>query len=185
VQRGDDWASSKRFTNRATGNTTRVTRGDQGGMISRRGEGGSGFVGQRGDNVYAGRDGNAYRRDQNGNWSKWDSGGWNQVQRPEGDSVRDSMLNDRARDRERQNGNRGQSDSARGERVSGSTRGQVDPSTYRNLQRDRANRSEGSRRSSDFGTYNRSSGSSRSAGSFRSGGGRGGGGFRGGGGRRR
>ncbi|HET6647130.1 MAG TPA: hypothetical protein VFH01_07370 [Pyrinomonadaceae bacterium] len=186
VQRGDDWASTKRFTNRATGNTTRVTRGDQGGMISRRGEGGSGFVGQRGDNVYAGRDGNAYRRDQNGNWSKWENGGWNQVQRPEGDAVRDSMLNDRARDRERQNANRGQRDSARGERVSGSTRGQVDPSTYRNLERDRANRSEGARRSIDSGTYSRSSGSSRSAGSFRGGGfSRGGGGFRGGGGRRR
>ena len=184
VQRGDDWASTKRFTNRATGNTTRVTRGDQGSMIRRRGEGGTGFVGQRGDNVYAGRDGNVYRRDQNGNWSKWENGSWGQAQRPERDAVRDSMLNDRARDRERQNANRGQMDNARGERTSGSSRGQLDSSTYRNLERDRANRSEGARRSSDFGTYNRSS--RGSAGSYRGGGGfrGGGGGFRGGGRRR-
>jgi hypothetical protein len=38
VQRGDDWVNTKRFTNSA-GNTTRITRGDQGGVISRRGPG--------------------------------------------------------------------------------------------------------------------------------------------------
>src|SRR5262245_23670022 len=113
VQRGDDWVNTKRFTNSA-GNTTRVTRGDQGGMISRRGENGSGFVGQRGDNVYAGRDGNVYRRDQNGNWSKWDNGSWNSPQRGD-NSVRDSMLNDRARTQERQD--RARADGARGNGV--------------------------------------------------------------------
>src|SRR5262249_61048686 len=95
VKRGDDWASTKRFTNRQ-GETTRVTRGENGGMINRRGEG---FVGKQGDNVYAGRDGNAYRRDANGNWSKWENGGWNQVQKP-GKSVCGSMLNESARQRE-------------------------------------------------------------------------------------
>ena len=67
-------------------------------MINRSGQG---FVGKQGDNVYAGRDGNAYRRDANGNWSKWENGGWNSAQRPD-NSVRDSMLNDSARQRERQ-----------------------------------------------------------------------------------
>jgi len=185
VQRGDDWASTKRFTNRATGNTTRVTRGDEGGMIRRKGEGGTGGIGARGDNVYAGRDGNVYRRDQNGNWSKWGDGSWNNLQRPErSSSARDSLLNDRARAQERQGGNRPtQGDGARGERAGQvSNRSQVDPSTFRSLERDRANRMEGSRRSNDFGTYNRSSSRSSSAGSFRGGGGsRGGGGFRGGG----
>jgi hypothetical protein len=47
VKRGDDWASTKRFTNRQ-GETTRITRGDQGGIINRRGEG---FVGKQGDNA--------------------------------------------------------------------------------------------------------------------------------------
>src|SRR6266536_1844032 len=185
VQRGDDWASTKRFTNRNTGNTTRVTRGDEGGMIRRRGEDGSGFVGKRGDNVYAGRDGNVYRRDENGNWNKWENGGWNQVQKPDrGNSVRDSMLNENAKQREQQNRNLpSQKDTPRGDRASQSaTTRQLDTSTFRTLERDRAARKEGVQRSRDFGTYQRSGGN---AGGFRSGGGsRGGGGFRGGGRRR-
>ena len=178
VQRGDDWVNTKRFTNSA-GNTTRVTRGDQGGMISRRGPNGGGFVGTKGDNVYAGRDGNVYRRDSNGNWSKWDNGSWNSAQRPEqrGDSsVRDSMMNDRARNTER-------SDRARGERAANTSgSGQIDRGTMGTLERDRAARSSGAQRSRDFGTYNRSR-SSGSMGGSRGGGGfsRGGGGFRGGG----
>jgi hypothetical protein len=179
VQRGDDWVNTKRFTNSA-GNTTRVTRGDQGGMISRRGPNGGGFVGTKGDNVYAGRDGNVYRRDANGNWSKWDNGNWNSAQRPErGDgSVRDSMLNDRARNTER-------SERARGERAGNAGGGQIDRGTMSGLERDRAARSMGSQRSRDFGSYSRSrsSGSVGGYGGSRGGGGfsRGGGGFRGGG----
>jgi hypothetical protein len=188
VQRGDDWASTKRFTNRATGNTTRVTRTDQGGMITRRGDDGRGFVGKSGDNVYAGRDGNVYRRDESGTWNKWDNGSWNPVQKPEGhNSVRDSMLNDSARQRERQERNLpSQRDSARGERTgqSMSRPGQMDLSTYGGLERDRAARREGAQRTRDSGTYRSRGGGS--AGSYRGGGGfsRGGGGFRGGGGRR-
>ena len=178
VQRGDDWVNTKRFTNSA-GNTTRVTRGDQGGMISRRGPDGGGFVGSRGDNVYAGRDGNVYRRDQNGNWSKWENGSWTSPNRPEQrNAARDSMLNDRARADER----------ARGDRAgSGSDR-----STVGSLERDRAARSSGSQRTRDTGSYNRNRSSNAgsysrgsmsrgSSGGFRGGGG---GGFRGGGRRR-
>jgi hypothetical protein len=175
VQRGDQWASTKRFTNRATGNTTRVTRGDEGGMIRRRGEGGTGGIGARGDNVYAGRDGNVYRRDQNGNWSKWDNGSWNSAQRPE-QLPGDNLLNDRARQRERNN--------AGGERV-GNRPNQMDRSTYNSLERDRTNRNEGSRRAKDSNAYRNRGGN---AGSYRGGGYRGGGmrggGFRGGGRRR-
>jgi hypothetical protein len=178
VQRGDDWVNTKRFTNSA-GNTTRVTRGDEGGMISRRGQNGSGFVGSKGDNVYAGRDGNVYRRDANGNWQKWDNGSWNSPNRPEQRSdARDSMLNDRARAQER-------SDRARGDGVgnSSSSRGsQIDRGTMNSLERDRAARSTGSQRSRDYGNYSRSrsSSSGSSVGGYR--GSSGGGGFRGGGG---
>ena len=180
VQRGDDWVNTKRFTNSA-GNTTRVTRGDQGSMISRRGPDGGGFIGSKGDNVYAGRDGNAYRRDQNGNWSKWENGSWNSVLSPEQrNSARDSMMNDRARQQERLN----RRDNATGERAGQVSPGnQMDSSTFRSLERDRAARSEGTRRSNDYGSYSRSRGS---AGSYRGGGFSrgGGGGFRGGGRRR-
>lgn len=184
VQRGDNWASTKRFTS-SSGNTTRVTRGSEGGtLVNRRGEG---FVGKQGDNVYAGRDGNAYRRDQSGNWSKWENGQWNQVQKPDG-SVRDRMLSDEGRQRERVS-NR---DGVTGDRIgqSGNRPTQVDRGTYQNLNRDMGGRREGAQRSRDFQTYqNRSISRPSNPGSYRGGGGGfsrgGGGGFRGGGGRRR
>src|SRR6266536_4670881 len=97
-----------------------------------------------------------------------------------GDSVRDSMLNENAKQREQQNRNLpSQKDTPRGDRASQSaTTRQLDTSTFRTLERDRAARKEGVQRSRDFGTYQRSGGN---AGGFRSGGGsRGGGGFRGG-----
>jgi hypothetical protein len=188
VKRGDDWASTKRFTNSA-GNTTRVTRGSGGGtLVNQRGEG---FIGKQGDNIYAGRDGNAYRRDANGNWSKYENGKWNSVQRPENlpsANQRDSFLNDNARNRERQNGD------ARGDRTgagNASRPSQLDSGTYRNLEGDRSKRMEGAQRTRDQRTYqNRTQSRPSNQGSYRSApsmprGGMGGGGFRGGGGRRR
>jgi hypothetical protein len=189
VVRGDDWANTKRFTNRATGETTRFTRTDSGGAISRRGPDGGGFVGKGGDSVYAGRDGNVYRRDGSGNWSKWDNGSWNQVQKPDRDSVRDNMTNDNARARDRDSSVRDSmmNDSAR------TRERQMDRGTYQNLERDRASRNTGAQRTRDLDGYRSRGGGN--AGSYRgggmsrpSGGGGfrgGGGGFRGGGGRRR
>jgi len=188
VTRGDNWANTKRFTNSA-GNTTRVTRGSGGGTVVNRS--GGGFVGAKGDNVYAGRDGNAYRRDANGNWSKFENGGWNNVQRPEGATQRDTrryiFLNDNAKNRDRQNPN------ARGNGT-GSAR-QLDGSTYKGLEGDRAKRMEGAQRARDQRNYHnrtqsRPSSRPSSSGSYRGGGYggggyRGGGGFRGGGGGRR
>ncbi len=178
VKRGDDWASTKRFTNRQ-GETTRVTRGEQGGMINRRGEG---FVGKQGENIYAGRDGNAYRRDQSGNWSKWENGQWSQVQRPDGaPSARDRMLNNDARQRERL-GTDGITGARVGERGNRPT--QMDQSTLKNLNRDASGRREGAQRSRDFGSYqNRSFSRPPNVGGYR-GGGFSRGGFRGGGRRR-
>jgi hypothetical protein len=157
VQRGDDWAKTNRYTNRATGNTTRTIRTDEGGAITRRGgPGGGGFVaGGEGGNVYAGQDGNVYRRD-NGTWQKYDNGGWSNTDRQPGDGS--------AQPRDR---------STTGQRPS-----TLDSSTRDQLNRDAAARREGSQRTRDYGNYR--SGSSRSTGSYRGGGGRGGGG-RGGG----
>lgn len=131
VQRGDDWAQTNRVTNRATGNTTRVTRTDEGAAISRRGgPGGSGFVaGSDEGNIYAGRDGNVYKRD-GGSWSKYDNGGWNNVQQPTGERATQ-------------------------------------------LDRDSTARTQGSQRTRDYSSYERSGGAR--AGSYRGGGGRGGG----------
>jgi hypothetical protein len=35
------------------------------------------------NNLYAGHDGNAYKRDDNGDWSKWENGGWQPVNPPQ------------------------------------------------------------------------------------------------------
>jgi hypothetical protein len=126
-------------------------------MISRRGPEGGGFVGARGDNVYAGRDGNVYRRDQGGNWQKWDNGSWNSPNRPtQNNAARDSMLNDRARQTERQT----RDNAARGDRAGQSTSRstQMDRSTRSNLNRDRAARMNGHNVTATIGTYNRSGG---------------------------
>ena len=85
MQRGDEWATTSRVTNRATGTTTRVTQGSGGGAaVSRNpaGAGGGSFAGQSGSgDVYAGHDGNVYRK-QGDSWQKYDNGGWNNVQQP-------------------------------------------------------------------------------------------------------
>jgi hypothetical protein len=170
VQRGDDWARTNRYTNRATGNTTRTIRTDEGGAVTRRGD--QGFVGAgSGGDVYAGRDGNVYRRD-NGTWQKYENGGW---------SNTDRQPADRPTPRE------GSTATQRAGTTSSTNRATTDGGTTSQLDRDAAARREGTQRTGDYGTYRSGSGSgTRSTGSYRGGsGGTRGGGMRGGGGRRR
>jgi hypothetical protein len=77
VTRGNDWATTSRVTNNLTGNTTRVTRGSDGGAaVTRRGpQGSGGAVRTEGGDVYAGRDGNVYKRGEGGGWESYDPGG--------------------------------------------------------------------------------------------------------------
>jgi hypothetical protein len=73
VARGDQWASTSRYTNRATGNTTRVTQGSGGGEAITRntpGPGGGGVARTGSGDVYAGRDGNVYKKEAGGGWSE-------------------------------------------------------------------------------------------------------------------
>jgi hypothetical protein len=83
VQRGDNWAQTTRATDNITGTTARVTRTDDGGVLSRSGPGGSGFVAAGEEGVYAGRDGNVYRRADGGGWQKYENGSWGTTQRPD------------------------------------------------------------------------------------------------------
>jgi hypothetical protein len=163
VQRGDDWASTNRYTNNRTGNTTRTIRTDEGNAVTRRGDNGFAAAGS-GGNVYAGNDGNVYRR-ENGTWQKYDNGGWSNTPNQPGDRPTPSGTN--------RTGNTGTAS--------------ANPTTQQ-LNRDSAARAEGVQRSSDYGSYRGGSGTS-GTGSYRGGGGasRGGGGgaSRGGGGRRR
>jgi len=202
VKRGDDWASTKRFSNNVTGNTTRLTRTEQGGAITRKGENGRGFVGKQGDNIYAGSDGNVYRRDGSGNWQKYENGSWTDPNR-----TRDSFLSPEARDRERGQrdqaanrdraanrdgvGNRDRQPGAGNLDMSG-LRGngnRLDPGTMQRLNQDSRNRERAQQQMRQRDSFQRSGGYNRGSygGMSRGGGGmsRGGGGMRGGGGRRR
>ena len=81
VRRGDEWAATSRVTSNVTGNTTRATRTNEGGAaVSRRGAQGGGVVGTTGSGeVFAGRDGNVYRK-QGDSWQQYGGGGWSEAQ---------------------------------------------------------------------------------------------------------
>jgi len=178
VQRGDQWASTNRVTNRATGTTTRTTRTSEGGgAITRNtpGPGGGGVARTGSGDVYAGRDGNVYRN-QGGSWQKYENGNWGSVNRPTQQSG----------------GRTGAAGTSAGTTATRDRAG-AGASTYSGggtmdqLNRDRGARAEGTQRTRDYGSYSsgrssgssyRSSGSSRSSGGYRGGGGRGGGGGR-------
>ena len=116
------------------------------------------------------------------------------MQKPEGsNSIRDSMMNDKARQRAGDNSrlnNDGTRDNRLGDSVNRAS--QMETGTFRNLERDRAGRTEGTQRMRDQKTFqNRTTSRPSNMGSYRGGGGGGfsrggGGGFsRGGGGGRR
>jgi hypothetical protein len=184
VQRGDQWASTNRYTNRQTGNTTRVTQGSGGGeSIRRTGPGGStSTIGRTGSgDVYAGRDGNVYRRNGD-SWQQYDgSGNWSNVAT---DQQR-QQAQQRA-DQARTNAQAGQTSRTgaeagtmkAGERPGAGAGG---GNTVGQLNSDAAARSRGSERTSNWSSGRSSGGSSYKAG----GGARSGGTSRGGGGRRR
>ena len=76
--RGDDWARSRHVT------TARGTVGgiqsSQGSAAWARGAGGGTVAKGSNNNVFAGKDGNLYRKDASGNWSQYGGGGsWNPV----------------------------------------------------------------------------------------------------------
>jgi hypothetical protein len=86
VQRGDQWATTSRVTNNRTGTTTRATQGSGGGAaVTRNGPQGTSGVARTGSgDVYAGRDGNVYRKQTGGGWQQYDSGSgnWNSGHQP-------------------------------------------------------------------------------------------------------
>jgi hypothetical protein len=72
-------------------------------MRYRTSDGNSGFVGRHGDDLYAGRDGNVYRRTDNG-WQNFDNGKWNSVDR--GDLNRPTQNRDSINSLDRQRSQR-------------------------------------------------------------------------------
>ena len=145
VQRGDQWAATARTTSNA-GVTRRATQTSGGGESYRRtGPGGnSTTVGRTGSgDVYAGHDGNVYRK-QGDSWQKYGDSGWSGVNQPT------QQQRQQAQDRAASSG--------------------WDSSTAGQVNRDSAARAEGQRRTSDASAA-RSGGSSRATSSYRPSGG--------------
>ncbi len=186
VRRGDDWAQTAHVQNYRQGTTTRAARNDDGaGAITRSDRGGSRSTIARteGGDVYAGRDGNVYRRTEGGGWEQSNgSGGWNPV---DGNSPQAQQARDRAAQASAQR------DGARGtQRGGGASAGTTSAGTTssgwggsaqgRQLEGDSSARTSGNQRTTDRSGWQSSGGSRAGAGSYR-----GGGAARGGGGRRR
>jgi hypothetical protein len=147
-------------TNNVTGTTTRVTQGDGGaGAITRNTPGGGGGVArtESGD-IYAGKDGNVYRKEGD-SWQKYGEGGWSGVEGPT------QAQRDQAQQRTQAAGSQARDRAA----ASG-----WDSSTRSQVTRDSAARAQGAQRTRDYSAVR--SGASSRAGSYRaSGGARGGG----------
>ena len=78
VTKGDKWAQTGHYTD--SRGTVAGARGSEGGkVVGGSGQNGKGFVGQSGGgDVYAGKDGNAYKKTGSG-WQQYENGGWNPV----------------------------------------------------------------------------------------------------------
>jgi hypothetical protein len=78
VTKGDKWAQTGHYTD--SRGTVAGARGSEGGrVVGGSGQNGSGFVGQSGSgDFYAGKDGNAYKKTENG-WQQYENGAWNPV----------------------------------------------------------------------------------------------------------
>ena len=141
VQRGDQWASTNRVTNRATGTTTRTTRTDSGAAaVTRRGPGAdSGVVRTGSGDVYAGRDGNVYKRQDGGGWQQHENGNWGDRPTPQANS---STMDQLDRDYGARTEGRQRTSDYNSYRSSGSSRA----SSYRSSGGSRGGRGGGGRR---------------------------------------
>jgi hypothetical protein len=147
VARGDQWAQTSRVTNNR-GTTTRVTQGSGGNTAITRNPVGvgnaSGVVRTESGDIYAGRDGNVYKREE--------GGGWSDVNRPEPTGQ--------ARDRAATSG------------LDASTRGQLDRDRAARAEGATRTRDASSMRGSGGSSTSMRSGSYRPSGGARGGGGR-------------
>src|SRR5580704_7121093 len=81
VTNGSNWAEAGHYSN-ANGTVAGfdTSKGSAGAGVTTK-NGNSGFVAKdaNNNNVYAGADGNVYKKDSNGDWSKWSDGSWTPV----------------------------------------------------------------------------------------------------------
>jgi hypothetical protein len=81
VTNGDNWAQAQHVANsQGAAGSFQTSKGSAGAGVTGA-NGNSGFVAKdaNNNNVYAGADGNVYKKDSSGNWSKYDNGSWTPV----------------------------------------------------------------------------------------------------------
>jgi hypothetical protein len=150
VSRGSGWAAAGHVTT-AEGTRARMTTSEGGRAVAGSGQYGQGVVGRSaaGD-VYAGKDGNAYKRDQSGNWQKYENGGWSQ---PKSSQEVRSQLESSGRVSDSSSFQRPESSSY--ERPGGGASQRVDASQFSGLDREAAARERGAQQSQRFQNSNR------------------------------
>jgi hypothetical protein len=178
VQRGDNWAQTAHRENYRTGTSSSGIRTSEGGgAVSRSGPGGDRTtVGRtQGGDIYAGHDGNVYRRTEGGGWEQSNgSGSWSPSDGARVDQARQQAgSGDRAGTTASGQSRAGTSGATAGAAAAGGGSGQLD--------RDSSARTSGNTRTTNRSGWESSGGTRSGAGSY--GGSRGG--ARGGGGRRR
>lgn len=134
VQQGDNWAQTQRVTD-ANGNTHWAAQGSGGGSATgwKTAGGSSAAVGQKDGDVYAGKDGNVYKKTDDG-WQQYQHGsGWSGAS----------------------------GDHTGGTAASGQRTGGGQPSTMDGLNRDAESRNTGNQRAQQFGGYRQGGGGGR------------------------
>jgi uncharacterized membrane protein YgcG len=174
VQRGDNWAQTAHAENYRKGTSTSGIRTSEGGAaINREGRmGNETTIGRtQGGDIYAGRDGNVYRKTEGGGWEQGNgSGGWNPVDTPDRPNQGPARTGDRT------TGTTGDRTAGTGANRPSTT---APSSTRSQLERDSAARSSGNNRTTSRSTWSSGGGSRAGAGSMGGGGARAGGGRRG------
>ena len=154
VTRGDQWAHAGHYSD-SSGTVGGVRTSEGTGAIGYRGDAGSGFVAKGENNLYAGKDGEVYRRDESGGWQKYDDGTWSGLETPETRQRQEEgggrLSSEQARSRERSGEPRG-SDPAAGLDRQGQER-PADRGTLGQLERDRYGRTEGNHRSRGYDSW--------------------------------
>ena len=117
VQRGNQWAKGGYYyddrgaiggaRNSAGGGFLAAGNGDNRGMVARTSEG----------DVYAGKDGNIYKRDQSGNWSQRGENGWNKMDTSKLTQDQQQRLNDARSNQPQSRQANAQSSTARTDRL--------------------------------------------------------------------
>jgi hypothetical protein len=168
VRRGDKWAQTGHYSNR-DGTVAGVRTSEGTGALAYRGDQGSGFIAKGKDNLYAGKDGEIYRRGESGGWEKHGDGGWNPVEGPQrgegrgGEAGRTGERSGEFRGSTERSGQRGSVDS-------GGRRGS-DRTTMQQLERDNRARMQGRSRTNQYRSWQSNP---RGRGSYGGRGGRGG-----------